>query len=88
MRLHSHIKQQIIGLVALILILILTISYSKGDFDFTFIDRPDRNESVKSEASDTSTETTAVQTPNETTGTPENNEQQTQQPVENTETTA
>ena len=53
MKLNKHTIQQIIGFAVLILILMLTISYSKGDFDFTFIERPQKNESVTTEQTDT-----------------------------------
>ena len=53
MKLNKHTIQQIIGFAVLIIILMLTISYSKGDFDFTFIERPQKNESVMSTEADT-----------------------------------
>ena len=57
-KLNSHIKQQIIGFIVLILVFALTIMYNNGIFEFTFITRPDKIGSLNSaESSETSKET-------------------------------
>ena len=41
MKLHSHTKKQIAALIIMVIIFAITVLYSRGDFDFTFISRPD-----------------------------------------------
>lgn len=43
MKISSHSKKQLIASAVMVVIFFITVLYSKGFFDFTFIDRPNEN---------------------------------------------
>lgn len=66
MKLHPHRKTQIAAVFVFIIVFIITVLYSKGNFDLTFVDRPDGFGSLKEvEGDKTNTENTKNE---ETTG--------------------